>query len=93
MTQDSLTAYGDMWIFKEALESAGAVDRAKVAEAIRAMNLTDGPAKSVFPGPIKFDDKGRREDVPLIFAQWQKGEPVTVFPTDLALAKPYWLTS
>ena len=53
MTQDSLTAYGDMWIFKEALESAGAVDRAKVAEAIRAMNLTDGPAKSVFPGPIK----------------------------------------
>jgi len=93
MTQDSLTAYGDMWIFKEALEGAGAVDRAKVAEAIRAMNLTDGPAKSVFPGPIKFDDKGRREDVPLIFAQWQKGEPVTVFPIDLAFAKPYWLSS
>jgi branched-chain amino acid transport system substrate-binding protein len=93
MTQDSLTAYGDMWIFKEALERAGAADRAKVADAIRAMNLTEGPAKSVFPGPIKFDDKGRREDVPIIFAQWQKGEPVTVFPTDLALAKPYWLAS
>jgi branched-chain amino acid transport system substrate-binding protein len=92
MTQDSLTAYGDMWIFKEALERAGAADRAKVTEAIRTMNLTDGPAKLAFPGPIRFDDKGRREDVPLIFAQWQKGEPVTVFPTELALAKPYWLT-
>jgi len=29
----------------------------------------------------------------MIFAQWQKGEPVTVFPTDLALAKPYWLAA
>jgi len=93
MTQDSLTSYGDIWIFKEALERAGAADRAKVAEAIRAMNLTDGPAKLAFPGPVRFDDKGRRQDVPLIFAQWQKGEPVTVFPTDLALAKPYWLTA
>lgn len=92
MTQDSLTTYGDMWILKEAIERAGAADRAKVAEAIRAMNLTEGPAKLAFPGPIRFDDKGRRQDVPLIFAQWQKGEPVTVFPTELALAKPYWLT-
>jgi branched-chain amino acid transport system substrate-binding protein len=92
MTQDSLTTYGDMWILKEALERAGAADREKVTGAIRAMNLTEGPAKLAFPGPIRFDDKGRRQDVPLIFAQWQKGEPVTVFPTDLALAKPYWLT-
>ena len=28
----------------------------------------------------------------MIFAQWQKGVPVTVFPTELALAKPYWPT-
>src|ERR1700682_216044 len=68
MTQDSLTAYGDMWIFKEALERARAADRPKVAEPIRTMNLTDGPAKLAFPGPIRFDDKGRRQDVPLIFA-------------------------
>ena len=76
-----------------ALEACGAADKIKVAEAIRAMNLTTGPAAQCFPGPIKFDDKGRRQDVPLIFAQWQKGEPVTVFPTDLALGKPYWLAS
>ena len=41
-------------------------------------------------GPIKFDDKGRRENVPMIFAQWQKGVPVTVFPEDLVLAKAVW---
>jgi branched-chain amino acid transport system substrate-binding protein len=91
ITQDSITAYGDMWILKEAVERAGAAERAKVADALRKMDLTEGPAALSFPGPIKFDDKGRRLDVPLIFAQWQKGVPLTVYPTDRALAKPYWL--
>jgi branched-chain amino acid transport system substrate-binding protein len=54
------------------------------------MNLTTGPAAQCFPGPIKFDEKGRRVGVPMIFAQWQKGVPVTVFPTDPALAKAVW---
>jgi len=90
LTQDSLSAYGDMWIFKEAIERAGAADKLKVAEAIRGLNLTEGPAAASFPGPIKFDDKGRRVDVPMIFAQWQNGEPVTVYPADRAIAKPFW---
>jgi branched-chain amino acid transport system substrate-binding protein len=81
-----------MWILKEAIESAGAADRIKVAEAIRKMDLKDGPAAASFPGPIRFDEKGRRVEVPLIFAQWQKGVPLTVYPTDRALAKPYWVT-
>ena len=27
---------------------------------------------------------------PLVIVQWQKGEPVTVFPPELAFAKPIW---
>jgi branched-chain amino acid transport system substrate-binding protein len=92
LTQDGLCGYGDVAILAAALEAAGAADRIKVAEAIRKMNLTTGPAAQCFPGPIKFDDKGRRQDVPMIFAQWQKGVPVTVFPENLALAKPVWPT-
>jgi branched-chain amino acid transport system substrate-binding protein len=90
LTQDALCGYGEPAILVQAMETAGSADRVKVAEAIRAMNLTKGPAAQCFPGPIKFDEKGRRENVPMIFAQWQKGVPVTVFPTDLALAKPFW---
>jgi branched-chain amino acid transport system substrate-binding protein len=90
LTQDALCGYGHPEILATALETAGAPDKLKVADAIRKMNLTTGPAAQCFPGPIKFDDKGRRENVPIIFAQWQKGVPVTVFPTDLALAKPVW---
>src|SRR5689334_16231068 len=89
-TQDALCGYGDVAILNEALEAAGAADKLKVAEAIRQMNLTSGPAAQFFPGPIKFDEKGRRQDVPMIFAQWQKGVPLTVFPEDRALAKPFW---
>ena len=93
LTQDGLCGYGHIQILAAALESAKSPDKLKVADAIRAMNLTSGPAAKCFPGPIKFDDKGRRVDVPIIFAQWQKSVPVTVYPTDLALAKPYWLSS
>jgi branched-chain amino acid transport system substrate-binding protein len=80
-----------MWILKEAVERAGVADRVKVADAMRTMNLTTGPAAASFPGPIRFDENGRRVDVPMIFAQWQNGVPVTVFPPELATAKPYWL--
>jgi branched-chain amino acid transport system substrate-binding protein len=92
LTQDALCGYGDPAILAAALETAGVADKIKVAEAIRAMNLTTGPAAQCFPGPIKFDEKGRRIDVPMIFAQWQKGVPLTVFPTNLALAKAVWPT-
>ena len=44
------------WIFKEALEKAGAADRKKVAEAIRAMDTTEGPAKYFPGGRVKFDE-------------------------------------
>ncbi len=91
LTQDSLCAYGHFWIIKDALEKAGAADRRKVAEAVRAMDTTDGAAKYFAGGHLKFDDKGRRVDAPLVIVQWQKGVPVTVFPPESATAKPVWV--
>ena len=90
MTQDSISTYGDMWIFKDALEKAGAPDRKKVAAAIRAMDTTSGPAKYFPGGRLKFEANGRRADAGLLVVQWQNGEPVTVYPPGSALAKPIW---
>jgi branched-chain amino acid transport system substrate-binding protein len=90
ITQDSLSSYGDMWIFKEALEKAGAADKVKVAAAIRAMDTREGPAKFFPGGRIKFDEAGRRVDADLAIVQWQNGVPVTVYPESSALAKPIW---
>jgi branched-chain amino acid transport system substrate-binding protein len=89
-TQHFLTTYGDMWIFKAALEAAGKADRASVAKALHTMNLTTGPAKYFPGGRMKFDDNGRREGASLLIVQWQGGIPVTVYPPKEAIANPVW---
>jgi branched-chain amino acid transport system substrate-binding protein len=90
LTQDSLSAYGHVWILKEAVEKAGVTDRHKVAEAIRAMDTSEGAAKYFAGNHIKFDDKGRRVDAPLVIFQWQQGVPVTVYPQGPGSAKARW---
>jgi branched-chain amino acid transport system substrate-binding protein len=90
MTQDSISTYGDMWIFKEALEKAKVADRKKVAEAIRTMDTTEGAAKFFPGGRLKFDENGRRAGAALLIVQWQNGEPMVVYPPNAALAKPNW---
>jgi len=92
-TQHFVTTYGDMLIFKAALEAAGKADREAVAKALRAMDLTGGAA-NFFPGNgrFKFAENGRREGATLLIVQWQKGTPITVYPPKDALASPVWPT-
>jgi branched-chain amino acid transport system substrate-binding protein len=90
LTQDSLSTYGHVWILKEGLEKAGVADRHKVADAIRAMDTSEGAANYFAGNHIKFDDKGRRVDAPLVIVQWQHGEPVTVYPQGPGSAKLRW---
>ena len=90
ITQDSLSTYGDMLIFKDALEKAASADRRKVAEAIRGMDTTEGPAKYFPGGRVKFDDNGRRIGADVVVVQWQNGVPVTVYPQASAMAQPVW---
>src|SRR3954451_25333064 len=90
-TQHFVTTYGDILIFKAALEAAGKADREAVARALHSMNLSGGPA-DFFPGngKLRFDDNGRREGASLLIVQWQKGVPITVYPAKDALAAPVW---
>lgn len=90
-TQHFVTTYGDMLIFKAALETAGKADRQSVARVLRTMNLDGGPA-SFFPGngKLRFEENGRRADASLLIVQWQKGVPITVYPAKDALARPAW---
>jgi branched-chain amino acid transport system substrate-binding protein len=88
--QDPMSTYGDMWIFKEAMEMSRSADRKAVAAAMRRMDLTDGPAKLFPGGRIKFDDSGRRVGAQLTISQWQNGRPVVVFPPEMAVAPAIW---
>ena len=89
MTSQSLDGYGQVMIYREALEKAGAADRRKVAEAIRKMDSDTGAAE-YFNGPLKWDERGRRVGAGLVIAQWRGGQPVTVYPPSIAVAKPVW---
>jgi len=90
LTQDSASTYGHVWILKEAMESAKSTSREKVADAIRNMNTKTGPAASVFAGGISFEPNGRRKNAAVLIVQWQNGVPVTVYPPEVAVAKPIW---
>lgn len=92
-TQHFVTTYGDILIFKAALEAAGKADRQAVAQALRTMNLSGGAA-NFFPGngKLRFEENGRRADASLLIVQWQKGVPITVYPPKDALASPAWPT-
>lgn len=89
---NEIFAYAHVQMFAWALDKAGTADRKKVAEAIRTMNITDGPAIYFPGGHLQFDEKGRRMDAQLVIVQWRDGKPVTVFPQEMAVAKPVWPT-
>jgi branched-chain amino acid transport system substrate-binding protein len=90
LTQDSLSTYGHVWIFKEALEKAKSADREKVAEAMHQLDIKSGPVAVAFPGGAKFDETGKRQRTVVLVVQWQNGVPVTVYPPQYAFAKPKW---
>jgi branched-chain amino acid transport system substrate-binding protein len=90
MPQDSISTYGDMWIFKDAMEKTGSADPKKVATAIRAFKESSGAAK-FFPGKtMTFEANGRRTNADLVIIQWQGGEPKTVFPAGFASNTAIW---
>ncbi len=91
MTQDPLMAYAHVWIIKEAAEAAKSTDPKAIREAVARMDLRSGPAATtLFPGRIKYDERGRRVGAAPIIVQWQGGEPFTVVPAEVATRKPVW---
>ena len=90
MPQDSISTYGDIWIFKEAMEKAGSADPKKVAAAIRGFNESGGAARFFPGGKLSFEPNGRRANSELVIIQWQNGEPKTVYPSSFAATTAVW---
>lgn len=87
MQQEGMAGYFNVWIFKEALEKAASADPEAVNKALKAIDLSTGPAAKALPsGRVKFDAQGRLEGGTPVIAQWQGGMPVSVFPTADATA-------
>jgi len=87
---DSIFAYAHVMILKTAIERAKSADKHKVAEAMRAMDVTDGPADLFPDGRISYDEKGRRKGAKICIVQYRNGIPVPVYPDSIATGEPFW---
>ena len=49
-----------------------------------------GTLAALYPGRIRFDERGRRIGAVPLIVQWQNGEPFTVVPVNLATRPVVW---
>jgi branched-chain amino acid transport system substrate-binding protein len=73
-------AYAAVYVAADVLKRANSVDKEKIQAALLATDLQD----TIF-GPIKFDSTGQN-DHQMLMMQIQKGDFVTVYPTEFAAA-------
>jgi branched-chain amino acid transport system substrate-binding protein len=91
MTQDPLCTYAHVWLIKEAAEQAKSADPKAIRDTLAKIDLSTGPAAStLYPGRIRFDERGRRIGAVPLIVQWQNGEPFTVVPANLATRPVVW---
>ncbi len=73
-----------VYVFKDAFERAGSLDKEKVREAIAATDL------ATFYGQIKFSEAGNNIAKPMVLRQIQNGEYNVVAPSKFASHKLNW---
>ncbi|GII75991.1 amino acid ABC transporter substrate-binding protein [Sphaerisporangium rufum] len=88
MPAESGTAYVGAWLIAKAIDKAGSADAKKVADALRTLNISDGPAELYPGGAVRFNATGLNESAYPLMIQYQGGKPVTVWPEKDAKAKP-----
>jgi len=87
ITGNSAYAYQAMFVLKDALERAGAVDREKLREALATTDLPRGPQMILPAERLRFDADGQNEFASLYVVQIQDGDWVPVWPAEFAVAK------
>ncbi len=87
---DSIFAYAHVMILREAIERGASADRRKVAATLRAIDITDGPAKLFPDGRLSYDEKGRRKGAKISMVQYQGGRPIAVYPDSIAVKPAIW---
>lgn len=83
----SATASASGVAFVKAIEKAGTLDPQAVRDAIAKLDFI------AFYGQIKFDERGVNIFKPMAVEQWQNGKKVTIWPSEVASAKPLWPTT
>lgn len=92
--QYSLDPYAEVYILAAALDKAKSTNSAQLRSALLSLDLKTGPAADIFPEhQIAFAANGRAKYDEAVLVQWQNGNPVTIYPLNLAGAKAIWPNS
>ncbi len=79
-----------MEVLVQAMEVARSAKPLDIRNALAATQFTERWAKAMTGGAVKFDPSGLNVNATPVMVQWQRGELATVWPRDLAKAKPVW---
>jgi branched-chain amino acid transport system substrate-binding protein len=93
---EGMQAYSDVYIWADALERAGSLDKTKLRDALAATNITPdshNPALMMPYASIKFGPDGQNPDAGLMLLQVHSGNRVAVWPDNLRPSgyTPTWL--
>jgi branched-chain amino acid transport system substrate-binding protein len=83
---EGLQAYSDVYIWADALERAGSVDKEAIREALASTNLTEDSEDPALIMPylsIGFDAAGQNPEASLMILQASGGDRVPVWPQEL----------
>jgi branched-chain amino acid transport system substrate-binding protein len=83
----SLAAYVGAGIFFGAIARAGTIEKEKLRQAVLASNVACDTTANSWGAAFGKDGQNRRAATVLL--QWQQGQPVTVHPADVAVARPH----
>jgi branched-chain amino acid transport system substrate-binding protein len=83
----SLANYVGAWVFLDAAQRAGAIDRDRFRAAMLATDIAKGVTATGWG--MGFDEKGQNQRARPFLVQWQGGRLVTVFPPQAAVEQPH----
>jgi branched-chain amino acid transport system substrate-binding protein len=84
---DSSILYAQMYLLAQAIGNAKSTQPGAIRDALSKLSLNGGAARYIAGARVDFDSGGQNIHAEPIIAQWQGGNPVTVYPTDQATSK------
>lgn len=87
MVHEALEHAVAMDVLAQAINLAKSAKSEDIAQALRSTTFTEGWAKAMTNGKVRFDDTGLNVHAEPVMVQWQKRELVTVWPQKYAKGK------
>jgi branched-chain amino acid transport system substrate-binding protein len=87
MVHEALEHAVSLDVLAQSINAAKSARPEDIARTLRSLTFTEGWAKSMTNGAIKFDDTGLNIHAEPVMVQWQKNELATVWPQKFAKAK------